>query len=427
VTRRQVLVLTKTTAMGGAERLLANALPHLDRRAFAYRLAAFDDDGPLADACRAHGVPFSALPHRSVLDPRNARALRRFLARDRVELLHAHLPLVGAVARVAARGLATRVVYTEHNTPEGYRRPTRWLNAATARWQTGVVAVSQEVLRCAPMGDVLTAVVPNGVDFEALEREAAATPDPPPPEPPGSLRILVPATLAHRKGPDVLVAALARWPRGGPPWVAWLAGEGPERERLLVALRAAGLDGRVHLLGRRGDVFALMRRADVVALPSRAEGHPLALLEAMALGRAVVASAVGGVPEIVRSGATGLLVPPARPEALREALLTLAADPALRARLGQAAGREARERFHVRRSVVAVEAVYRRALSLPLPGPHWTLALPWRSNRPGIREEGHLEALDDHLADPRARGRADRLRGRRGRRGRSVEELRRDP
>ena len=360
-----MLVLTKTTAMGGAERLLINALPHLNRDSFDYAFAACDGHGPLAEACRAHGLPFATLPCAAPLDPRNARALRGRLRDEGVALLHAHLPLVGTLARCAARGLATRVVYTEHNTPEGYRRPSRWLNRVTWRWQEAAVAVSAEVARRAPRrgaGPPPT-VVENGLDFAALDAAAAAAADPPPPEPPGALRVLVPGTLARRKGQDVLLDALAgERGRALPPLVVWLAGGGPARGRLARRARDPRLAGRVHLLGPRRDVHALMARADLVLLPSRTEGHPLALLEALALGRPCLASAVGGVPEIVRPGLTGRLVAPDDPEALARALAELLADPAGRARLGAAAARDARARFDVRRTVAALEAVYRDAL-----------------------------------------------------------------
>jgi glycosyltransferase involved in cell wall biosynthesis len=169
--------------MGGAERLLMNALPYLDREQFEYRFAALDQHGPLSMACREAGFPLQVLPRPALLDPRNALALRRWLGRDRIDLVHAHLPLVGALARVASRGLATRVVYTEHNTQECYRPASRWLNALTYGWQQSVVAVSEEVRRSAESSIGArardrTAVVPNGVDFEGLDRDAAAAPLP---------------------------------------------------------------------------------------------------------------------------------------------------------------------------------------------------------------------------------------------------------
>lgn len=378
MSRPRVLVLTKTTALGGAERLLANALPWLDRDAFDYALAAFDDHGPLAQACRAADVPFARLPWPGVLDPRNVRALRRRLRRERVDLLHAHLPLVGAVARLAGRGLPTRLVYTEHNTPAGYHPASRWLNAATWPWQDAVVAVSERVRRGAPAPPRRAAgrmeVIPNGVDAERLLREAAAPPDGPlPEEPPHAFVALVPATLARRKGQDVLLRALVRLPAATPrPLRVWLAGDGPDQAALRRLAARLGLGARVRWLGRRRDVFPLMARADAVVLPSRTEGHPLALLEAMTLGRAVLATAVGGVPEVVADGRTGLLVPPEDPDALAAALARLLGAPALGARLGAAAAREARARFDVRPAVRRLEALYLRCLAFasgppPLP------------------------------------------------------------
>jgi glycosyltransferase involved in cell wall biosynthesis len=424
-------VLTKTTTMGGAERLLMNALPYLDREQFEYRFAALDQHGPLAMACREADLPFQVLPRPALLDPRNALALRRWLGRDRIDLVHAHLPLVGALARVAARGLSTRVVYTEHNTQDCYRPASRWLNAVTYGWQQSVVAVSEEVRRSAESrigarARGRTAVIPNGVDFERLDREAAATPAPPLPRlHPGAFLILVPATLAWRKGQDVLLSALAclegRRPAAVAPVAVWLAGDGPERAALLSRMAAARLTASIQLLGSRPDVFALMRRADAVVLPSRHEGHPLALLEALALGRPAIATAVGGVPEIIEDGRTGLLVPPEDAGALASAIERLRSDPALRLRMGVAAAEVIRTHFDVRRSVAVIEGLYRRCLAAALDA-RVDLDSPLHRTTP-LKERSH-ETIQSDSADSRARLAADGVRGDRGRRGRSLEELR---
>jgi glycosyltransferase involved in cell wall biosynthesis len=157
------------------------------------------------------------------------------------------------------------------------------------------------------------------------------------------------------------VAALGTASSRAPVHV-WLAGEGDLRGVLKTQARRRGLAERIHFLGSRSDVFALMRCADLISLPSRFEGHPLALLEAMALGKAVVASSVGGVPETVRDGETGLLVPRGDVRALARALAQLRDDGALRTRLGREAAREVRARFHVRFTVAALEDTYRRCL-----------------------------------------------------------------
>jgi glycosyltransferase involved in cell wall biosynthesis len=364
-----VLVLAKTTALGGAERLLINTLPYLDRRSFDYRFAALDGGGPLARSCAEAGLSFAALPLRGTLDPRAIWRLRGRLCREQIDLIHAHLPLPGALARLAARGLPTRVVYTEHSTQDVYRRASRWFNAASYGWQDAVVAVSGRVrasaeARVGPRARGRIAVVPNGVDLAAMERAAAPAPRPLPPRIPGGLALLVPANLTPVKGHDVLLRSLNRLGEGaGRPFDVWLAGDGGSRAALESRARRTPVHGRVHFLGRRDDIFALMRAADLVVLPSRREGHPLALLEALALGRPAVACTTGGIPEIVTHGRTGWLVPPEDPAALAAALVRLASDPDLRRRLGEEAARDARHRFDVRRTVAQIEAVYRRTLS----------------------------------------------------------------
>lgn len=380
--RLRVRVLLKTTALGGAERLVVNTLPYLDRDSFDYAFSALDDGGPVSRACRGADLPFRRLPGGAAV-PAAAIALRRQLRAERVDVLHAHLPLPGALARLAARGLPTRVVYTEHTTQDVYRPASRWLNAVSYGWQDAVVAVSGPVRASAvraigPAAQRRIAVVPNGVDLRELDRAAALAPDPVPPCRRGALRVLVPASLTAVKGHDVLVAALARL-RDGRPLDVWLAGEGPRRAAITRDAARRGLGGavRVHLLGHRPDVFALMRAADLVVLPSRSEGLPLALLEARALGRPVIASAVGGIPEAVRPEEDGVLVPAGDPIALARALARLAAGPGLRERLGAAAARGARARHDVRDTVTRLEDLYRRlAAAAADPGP---LARPLRT------------------------------------------------
>jgi glycosyltransferase involved in cell wall biosynthesis len=179
-------------------------------------------------------------------------------------------------------------------------------------------------------------VIPNGVDGAAF---AAAAPWPHP-----RPYVLAVGRLVPQKGFDVLLAALARLDHDVD---CLIAGDGPERDAL-VALRARlGLERRVEFLGTIGPdrLPALYRGATLVACPSRWEGLPLVCLEAMAAGRAVVASAVDGIPDAVVADTTGLLVPRDAPAALATALARLLAAPDVRARMGAAAATRAREEF----------------------------------------------------------------------------------
>ncbi|MEM7409154.1 MAG: glycosyltransferase [Myxococcota bacterium] len=374
----RVRILLKTTELGGAERLILNSLPYLDRRRFDYGFAAHDEEGPVARALAAAALPFEKLPPTS-RPARATRALRRWLRAEQADVLHAHLPVPGTLARIASRGLPTRVVYTEHTTQDVYRPASRWLNAASYRWQDAVVAVSDRVRASAlrEVGDrwgSRISVIPNGVDFAALEASARQAPNPRPIARRGAVTLLVPASLQRVKGHDVLLAALGELGEGV-PFDVWLAGDGPERDAIERAARRLPANIRVSLLGHRSDVFGLMRIADLVVLPSRHEGLPLALLEAQALGRPVVASAVGGVPEVVTSGEDGWLVRGGDALALARALSLLANDPPLRERLGREAAARARRQHDIRDTVEALENLYCEVTGARIEAPQSPLRL----------------------------------------------------
>jgi len=196
-----------------------------------------------------------------------------------------------------------------------------------------VVACSEDVARYARQvgGAPPVAVVPNGYDPEEFAAgRAYAHP---------RRYVLGVGRLEPQKGFDVLIDAVARL--GHPDLDVLIAGEGSRRETLEALARERGLASRIRFLGLvdRATCVALLRSAAVVACPSRFEGMPLLCIEALAAGRPIVASAVNGVPEIVRDGDTGVLVAPEDPVALAQALARILGSPAEAERLGQR-GRE---------------------------------------------------------------------------------------
>jgi glycosyltransferase involved in cell wall biosynthesis len=147
------------------------------------------------------------------------------------------------------------------------------------------------------------------------------------------------------KDPQTLLAAAERLIAQSYPVVFHLAGEGPLGESLRDEIARRGLSERVVMHGHVADIPAFLQSLDIFVLCSRSEGLPHALLEAMAAGRAVVATAVGGNVELVQDGDNGLLVPPGDPQALANALARLITDPDLAVRLGHAARRSVANRF----------------------------------------------------------------------------------
>jgi glycosyltransferase involved in cell wall biosynthesis len=141
-------------------------------------------------------------------------------------------------------------------------------------------------------------------------------------------------------------------------WRAAIAGRGEEESALREYLSESSLSERVTLLGYREDVPDLLAAADIYVMPSLSEGMPLALIEAMFAGKAIVASGVGGIPEVVHAGSEALLVPPEDPRALAEAVGALLRDPGRRQALGVAASARARAEFDVARMADAYERLY---------------------------------------------------------------------
>jgi glycosyltransferase involved in cell wall biosynthesis len=269
--------------------------------------------------------------------------------------VHAHMPISGFLARMAAWWVGVpRIAYTGHGF--WFNFPGSWPRAAmgfamewiAARVTTTFLTVSEAEARDARRLRIHTEAIAVGngrdpgqfrPDLEARRRVRAklGVTD-------GQVVVLAVSRLVWHKGYPELAAAMREMPGAA----LWVVGErlasdrGPDMEALL---RSAGLGERLRLLGYREDVPALMAAADVFVLPSRFEGLPMSVIEAMLTGLPVVACDVRGPGEQVVEGVTGLLVPAADARALAAALRRLADDAALRTRMGDAARARAMERY----------------------------------------------------------------------------------
>jgi glycosyltransferase involved in cell wall biosynthesis len=175
--------------------------------------------------------------------------------------------------------------------------------------------------------------------------------------PEGIPLIFAAGSLEHRKGIDILLHALARLKDPVPMTV--VAGDGPLRPILESLAAELGIAASVHFLGFRPDLPRIMAAADLFVLSSRWEGCPMVVLEAMALGRPIVATAVGGVPELLVDGESGRLVPPESPEALSQAIQEILVDPDGLLDMGSRARQRLLACFQVERSARQMLQVYR--------------------------------------------------------------------
>jgi len=314
--------------------------------------------GPFLDDAHAEGFATHVVPTSGALD---ARALRRLAVAFRgADIVHTHGHFsVNVPARVAGRLAGARVLshmHIENAFRDGRGRSAQIaLDNATAHLCFAIVAVS-DATRVAletqgyPRDRLVT--IPNGV---------VATPAADPVRLAHGPTILEVARLAEVKGQRQLIHALARLDA-----TAILVGRdleqgGAYEAALREEARRLGVADRLVLTGYRDDVPALLAGCDVFCLPSRAEGMPLVILEAMAQARPVVATSVGGTPELVVDGETGLLVPPNDVDCLADALARVLADPGLATRMGEAGRARVERHFSLAASTARVLSLYSAA------------------------------------------------------------------
>jgi glycosyltransferase involved in cell wall biosynthesis len=310
----------------------------------------------------------------SKTDAAGALALARTVRRLRPDVVHCQDRRAGLLGRTLGRPAGSALVYTLHGVAEGLtdlvpgnlravprRRRDRWYYLTGERWLARLTgsrlvvpsaAIARFVTEHVRLSAECVDVVPNGVDTVRFAPGDARCGE-------GPLTVVWLGQLLPAKRLDVLLTALVELPR----LRLRLVGDGPERDRLEKAAAERGVADRTVFAGATRDPAAALAGADLFALPSAAENCPLALLQAMSCGLPAVASAVGGVPEVVTDGVDGLLVPPGDPAALAAALARLAGDAALRARLGSAARARVVDAFGLPRCVDGLLGSYERALA----------------------------------------------------------------
>lgn len=366
----RVLWLIKGLGPGGAERLLVlNARFRRPERVVyevAYLLPWKD---ALVGELTAEGVSSSCLGARNSLDPRWLWRLRRHLSANPVDVVHAHSPLaaVGArlVLRTLPRGKRPRMVTTEHNVWDSHTRITASANALTASLDDGRLAVSEAVRDSLPFRHrQKTEVVRYGVDVAGVQAHAGAR-DAVREElgfGPETVVVGTVANLRASKGyPDLLAAASLLVSRR--PEVRFVSvGQGPLAAELAARRDVLGLGGHFVFLGWRTDAARVLSAMDVFCMASHHEGLPVAMMEALALGLPVVATSVGGVPELVADGQQAVLVPPHRPDLLAAALEVLVDDPDRRADMSAHASAMA-EDLSVESAVRRTEELYNEVIA----------------------------------------------------------------
>ena len=365
----RVLVLAVGMGTGGAEALIRDSLPLLRDDGFDLSLWVLKEGGAQLAPIRRSGQSVRALSDSSAAGAAPLARLLRDIRGERFDLIHSHLFWANLCARAAGKWAGVPVVINSHHGTDGWHSLShRLLERGTVGLADRLVACSEAVRRCAveqvgiPARKVVT--IPNGVPVQRFAGRAGrdrmrATLG----LSPGSLVIGSVGRLDEPvKGYAVLLKALEILGGTMPEVVCLICGDGPARARLENSLRERNLSEKVRFLGERQDVPLILQALDLYVQPSLSEGFGLSVLEAMATGLPVVATETGGLPEVVRAGVTGDLVPPGDANQLAQRIRSLLGDAVRRAAYGREGEMRARRDFTLERMVRGWSALYRELL-----------------------------------------------------------------
>ncbi|MBI3016360.1 MAG: glycosyltransferase family 4 protein [Candidatus Tectomicrobia bacterium] len=355
----KILHTESSAGWGGQEKRILRELTGLSAPDFTLSLAC-PARSPLALEAATRNIPVYPLAFRRSVDLRAIFTLRGILSRERFHIVHTHSSLDSWNAGLAARFVRhrPRVVRTRHL---GGRVKNKLvysllsdciitLSEYMRRYLAERKGVDARKIVVIPSGVDPAAFVPDGNLSEFRKSLGLSSPGP---------VIGTVSILRGKKGHRILLEAAARLRQEYPGLKVLVVGDGPGRDNLLREAKALELDRTVSFLGFRQDISQILATFDVFVFPSLEEALGTAVLEAMAAGKAVVASRVGGIPEAVVDQETGLLVPPADSGALAEAVRKLLQDPDLRQRMGEQGRLRVEEQFSLNRMLDRTAALYR--------------------------------------------------------------------
>ena len=355
--------MTDVTGRGGAEKALVDLALRLDRSRYNVSVCATRSAGNYQPMLEAAGVHTFVLDRRSRWETHKLIGLARLMRRQRVHILHTHLFGSNTWGRILGKLAGVPVIIAHEHWSSKSQREV-WVDRLLYRLSDRILVPSEAskrmVMEMEGIPDRHLHVIYNGIDRaqfaqrsdRAETRYELGISD--------STQVIgtVGRLSAEKGGVDLLIRAVAHLRNEHPQVRLVIVGDGPLRQGLEEVAARLGED--VIFTGTRTDVARLLNAMDVFVLPSLHEAFPIAILEAMAVRLPVVATRVGGVPEVIRDGATGLLVPPNDEHALHSALHRLLTEPQLAEMLAQAGQKHVYEHFTIDKMVQNVEQLYEK-------------------------------------------------------------------
>ena len=361
-----ILFLSTSSGPGGAERVISNLAASLDPARYRAVLCLFRQ-GWIRERSESRGVRTHIIPTCGMTDWRWALRFRRLLDEEHVDLIHAHEFDANVQGTFVAAISGIPLVATVHGKHYFWEK---WRRCLAYRWvsrQATMVAVSEDLKQfivekvgaCPERITVLyngvdVPMPPKQVEVDACRKELRL--------PQGDQIVGVVGNLYPVKGHQYLIEGIPAVLKKCPNTSFVFAGRGQLEKELKDQVHRLGLDERVHFLGLRQDISTILALLDVFVLPSLSEGLSMAILEAMMAGKPVIATRVGGNPEIVLDGETGFLVPPRDSQTLADQLVTLLTDKEQAAQFAARGKRRAEEQFSLKTMVHAYQSLYDKCL-----------------------------------------------------------------
>ena len=404
----KILHLTTDSRIGGAEKIIISLATHLDKHRYESKVVALLPGGELIEGLRDKGIEAECLGMRNKFDLRAIYKLSRIIREKKIDILHTHLFHANVLGRMVGRLAKVPVIISSLHVMEK-RRHHLWLDWLTNRMVDAEICVCEAVrkftMEKARIRPDKLVTIPNGIDVreydlnvkltqaisqnirdsleeksrenrgEACDYQVATMREK------GKLYTMdvkekkrelgiesnypvlgTVGRLHEQKGHIYLLKAMPAILEEYPEAVLLIVGDGPLRSKLEGLCFKLQINKTVKFLGFRKNIKELMTLIDVFILPSLWEGMPIVLLEAMALGKPIVATRVGGAEELIKDGVTGLLMPPADDEALAKALINILSRENGGRELGKIAKREVERRFTLEVMVGKTEKLYERLL-----------------------------------------------------------------
>jgi glycosyltransferase involved in cell wall biosynthesis len=369
-----VFFLLDSFMLGGTETQAVELARRLDPSRYQVTLGCLRSEGPLLDRLKESLVKVVEVGMGRGIDSPSGMLgvlrLARLFRKERIEILHAHdlwSNLVGMAAAMLARVPVTITSQRDLSHGEWYgtyrRRILRFFQGRSSIVLTNAKAIRDGLITNDGLPEQKVCVVYNGVDLQRFQNTKSNRESLFPGSAGKKLVVLVGNMISKVKGHPDLISAATSIVKLHPETRFVLVGEGAMRSEFEAQAEAAGVKPNFLFLGRRADVPEILACCDIAVLPSLAEGMPNAVLEYMAAGIPVIASALGGNLEVIEDGVSGLLVPSQHPKALSEALNRLLSDDQLASRVAEAARERVVQRFSFEHLVEEVDALYTRLLA----------------------------------------------------------------